>query len=63
VIKATIEVEKLIQYLGHLLPFVEEDGKWKIAKERYAEELMKQSEEDNKRLDEQDKSRQAAVII
>ena len=35
-----------------VVPFVREDGKWKIAKERYADELMKQSEEDNKRLDE-----------
>lgn len=42
-----------------IMPFVKEDGKWKIAKERYADELMKQAEEDNKRLDEEiNKSRQ-----
>ena len=36
-----------------VVPSVRENGKWKIAKERYADELMKQAEEDNKRLDEQ----------
>jgi hypothetical protein len=42
-----------------IMPFVKEDDKWKIAKERYADELMKQAEEDNKRLDEEiNKSRQ-----
>jgi hypothetical protein len=36
-----------------VVPFVNEDGRWKIAKERYADELLKQSEEADKRLDEQ----------
>lgn len=36
-----------------VVPFVREDGRWKIAKERYADELMKRSEEDSKRMDEQ----------
>jgi hypothetical protein len=42
-----------------IVPFVKEEGKWKIAKERYADELLRQAEEDNKRLDEEkNKSRQ-----
>ena len=49
---ATIEI-KTSYGTWDVVPFVKEDGKWKIAKERYADELMKQSEEDNKRLDEQ----------
>jgi PBP1b-binding outer membrane lipoprotein LpoB len=49
---ATIEIKN--QYgTWDIVPFVKEGGKWKIAKERYAEELMKQAEEDNKRLEEQ----------
>ena len=34
------------------VPFVKEDGIWKIAKEKYAEEMIKQSEEDERRLNE-----------
>ena len=49
---ATIEVENSFG-TWDVVPFVREDGKWKIAKERYADELMKQAEEDNKRFDEQ----------
>jgi len=49
---ATIEIKN--QYgTWDIVPFIKEDGRWKIAKERYADELLKQSEEDNKRLDEQ----------
>jgi hypothetical protein len=49
---ASIEIKN--QYgTWDIVPFVKEDGKWKIAKERYADELLKQAEEDNKRLDEQ----------
>ena len=33
--------------------FVKEDGIWKIDKKGYADELIKQADEDNKRLDEQ----------
>lgn len=50
--KASIEVENSYG-AWDVVPFVKEDGKWKIAKERYADELLKQAEEDNKRLDEQ----------
>ncbi len=49
---ATIEVKNFYG-TWDIVPFVKEEGKWKIAKERYAEELMKQADEDNKRLDEQ----------
>ncbi len=49
---ATIEVKNFYG-TWDIVPFVKEDGRWKIAKERYAEELMKQADEDNKRLDEQ----------
>lgn len=35
------------------IPFIKEDGVWKIAKEKYAEEMMKQADEEIKRLDEQ----------
>ncbi|MGI8556518.1 MAG: hypothetical protein ACR2LT_09220 [Pyrinomonadaceae bacterium] len=56
--KATIEVKDSTG-LWNSVPFVKEDGMWKIAKESYADELMKQADEDNKRLDEQiNKSRQ-----
>ena len=55
---ATIEVENSYG-TWDVVPFVKEDGRWKIAKERYADELMKQSQEDNRLLDEQiNKSRQ-----
>lgn len=36
-----------------IVPFVREDGRWKIAKDRYADELMKRSEEDSRKMDEQ----------
>lgn len=49
---ATIEIKN--QYgTWDIVPFIKENGRWKIAKERYADELMKQADEDNKRLDEQ----------
>lgn len=50
--KASIEVKNSYG-TWDIVPFVKEDGEWKIAKDRYAEELMKQVEENNKRLDEQ----------
>lgn len=49
---ATIEVKNSFGGFD-TVPFVKEDGRWKIAKEKYAEEIMKQSDEDMKRLDEQ----------
>lgn len=36
-----------------VIPFIKEGGSWKIAKEKYAEEMMKQADEEMKRLDEQ----------
>lgn len=35
------------------IPFIKEGGVWKIAKEKYAEEMMKQADEEMKQLDEQ----------
>lgn len=49
---ATIEVKNSFG-TWDVVPFVREDGRWKIAKERYADELMKRSEEDSRKMDEQ----------
>jgi hypothetical protein len=49
---ATIEVENPFGGFDRV-PFIKEDGIWKIAKEKYAEEMIKQAEEDEKRLNEQ----------
>jgi hypothetical protein len=49
---ATIEIETSPDVFDRV-PFVKEDGIWKIAKEKYAEEMIKQAEEDEKRLNEQ----------
>jgi hypothetical protein len=50
--RATIEVRNSFGSWD-IVPFVKEDGEWKIAKERYLEEQMKKTEEDMKRLDQQ----------
>lgn len=50
--RATIEVKDAYG-AWEIIPFTKENGAWKIAKERYADELQKQADEDNKRLDEQ----------
>lgn len=50
--RATIEVENA-RGAWDVVPFVREDGTWKIAKDRYADELMKQVEEENKRRGEE----------
>jgi hypothetical protein len=50
--QATIEMKNSYG-TWDVVPFVREDGKWKIAKERIADELMKQAEEDSRRLEEQ----------
>ena len=50
--KATIEVENSLG-TWDTVPFIKEDGKWKIAKERFAEETLKKAEEGMKTLDEQ----------
>ena len=49
---ATIEVENPFGTFDKV-PFIKEDGIWKIAKEKFAEEMIKQAEEDEKRLNEQ----------
>lgn len=54
--QATIEMKNSYG-TWDIVPFVKEDGGWKIAKDRYAEELMKQVEEENKRVDEQENRR------
>ena len=49
---ATIEVKNSFGSFDRI-PFVKEDGAWKISKERYAEEILKQAEKHSKKLDEQ----------
>lgn len=49
---ATIEVKDSFGSFDKV-PFIKEDGNWKIAKERYAEEKMKEAEEKMKQLDDQ----------
>lgn len=49
---ATIEVENPFGGFDKV-PFIKEDGIWKIAKEKIAEEMIKQAEEDEKRLNDQ----------
>jgi hypothetical protein len=49
---ATIEVKNSFGAFDKV-PFVKEEGVWKIAKEKYADEMMKQADEDMRRLDEQ----------
>lgn len=49
---ATIEV-KNSSGTFEIIPFIKESGTWKIAKEKYAEEMMKQADEQMKKLDEQ----------
>lgn len=49
---ATIEVKNSYGSFDRI-PFIKEDGVWKIAKEKYAEEFMKQAEEADKKIDEQ----------
>lgn len=49
---ATIEVKNSSGTFERI-PFIKEGGTWKIAKEKYVEEMMKQSDEDMKKLDEQ----------
>ena len=50
--KATLEM-KDSNGIWNAVHFVKEDGIWKIDKKSYADELIKQVDEDNKRLDEQ----------
>lgn len=50
--RATVEVKNSFGQWD-VIPFNKEDGEWKIAKERFMEEQLKKTEEDNRRLDEQ----------
>jgi uncharacterized protein YeaO (DUF488 family) len=50
--KASIEFEDAFGNWDTVF-FVREDGAWKIAKERYAEEMIKKSEERMRKLDEE----------
>ena len=49
---ATIEVKNSSGTFERI-PFIKENGNWKIAKEKYVEEMIKQSDEEMKKLDEQ----------
>lgn len=49
---ATIDIKNQFG-MWDRVPFILENGSWKIAKERYADELLKQSDEQMKQLDEQ----------
>ena len=49
---ATIEVKTSVGSFDRI-PFIKEDGEWKIAKEKYLEEQLKQADEDSKKLDEE----------
>ena len=49
--KATLEVENSFG-AWETIPFVKEDGVWKIDKQGFANQIFQQTEEDNKRLDD-----------
>jgi len=49
---ATIEVKNSSGSF-EVIPFIKEGGTWKIAKEKYAEEMMKQADIEMKQLDDQ----------
>ena len=56
--RATLEMKDSAG-LWNSVQFIKEDGIWKIDKKGYADDLQKQIDEDNKRLDEQvNRSRQ-----
>lgn len=50
--QASIEIENSYGSWDKIF-FVKEDGEWKIAKERAAEEILKQVEEENKKTEEE----------
>lgn len=49
--KATVDMKDSLG-MWTTVYFVKEDGEWKIDKKGFADELLRQSEEDSKRLDE-----------
>lgn len=56
--KATLDVKNAFG-VWETIPFVKEDGEWKIDKKGYADRLMQDIEQDNQKLDELiDKGRQ-----
>lgn len=56
---ATIEIETSSEVFDRI-PFVKENGIWKIAKEKYQEEMIKQAEEDERKQQEKmNKEREA----
>lgn len=48
---ATIEVETSTDVFDRV-PFVKENGVWKIAKDKFADEIQKQADEEMKKLDD-----------
>lgn len=50
--EATIEVKNQFG-IWDRIPFVKEDGTWKIAKEKFADEMQKQVDDQMKQLDDQ----------
>lgn len=48
---ATIEIETSPELFDRI-PFVKENGVWKIAKDKFAEEIQKQSDEEMKKMDD-----------
>lgn len=57
---ATIEVETFADTFDRI-PFVKENGIWKIAKEKYQEEMIKKAEEDERKLEEKLKKERDAI--
>jgi len=55
--KATLEVENSFG-MWETIPFVKEDGVWKIDKQSFANQIFQQTEEGDKRLDDIIKGRQ-----
>ncbi len=49
--KATIEVENSFGSFD-TVPFVKEEGKWKIDKQGFANQMLQQMDEQNRKLDE-----------
>ncbi len=48
---ATIEIETSPELFDRI-PFVKENGVWKIAKDKFADEIQKQSDEEMKKMDD-----------
>ena len=57
---ATLEIETSPEIYDRI-PFVKENGIWKIAKEKYQEEMIKQAEEDERKLEEKLRKEREAI--